>query len=131
MIEPNFRHNINEKQLAIAIAQDYKTNQILMVAYMDKEAYQKTIETKKAHYYSTSRKQLWFKGESSNHIQTVKEILVDCDMDAIILKVQQDGGACHTGHYSCFYREIIDDGNKVKEIEDPIFDPEEIYNKNK
>jgi len=71
---------------------------------MNKEALQRTIETSMAHYWSTSRKKIWLKGESSGHIQRVDEILVDCDMDAIILKVEQKGGACHTGHYSCLWR---------------------------
>lgn len=89
MIKPNFRHEINGKKLATAIAQDYKTNQILMVAFIDKEAFNKSIETKKAHYYSTSRNEVWFKGESSGHTQDIKEVLLDCDMDAIIFKVEQ------------------------------------------
>ena len=98
MIKPNFRHDINGKKLATAIAQDYKTNEILMLAFIDEEAFNKTMETKKAHYYSTSRDAIWFKGEESGHIQSVKEILFDCDKDAVIFKIEQIGGACHTGH---------------------------------
>ena len=103
MIKPNIRHIINGKRLATAIAQDYKTGEILMVAFIDEEAFNKTIQTRKAHYYSTSRNMIWYKGEESGHIQEIKEVLLDCDEDAIIFKVKQVGGACHTGHYSCFY----------------------------
>ncbi|MBE6494124.1 MAG: phosphoribosyl-AMP cyclohydrolase [Methanosphaera stadtmanae] len=127
MIKPNFRHNINGKQLAIAVSQDYKTNEILMVAYMDEEAFNKTVETKKGHYYSTSRNKIWFKGEESGHIQHVKEILLDCDKDAILLKVEQIGGACHTGHYSCFYSTLSEDGNTLKETSKKVFNPNKVY----
>ncbi|HIH61121.1 MAG TPA: phosphoribosyl-AMP cyclohydrolase [Methanobacteriales archaeon] len=122
----NFRHEIGGEKLIIAIAQDKNTNEILMVAYMNKEALQRTIETSMAHYWSTSRKKIWLKGESSGHIQRVDEILVDCDMDAIILKVEQKGGACHTGHYSCFYRRLIPP-KKLENIGRKVFNPEEIY----
>lgn len=128
MIKPNFRHEINGKKLAIGIAQDYKTGKILMAAYMDEEAFQKTVETKKAHYYSTSRNKIWFKGEESGHIQNVKEILLDCDQDSILLKVEQIGGACHTGHYSCFYQKLSEDGNTLTETDDVIFNPDDVYN---
>lgn len=127
MIKPNFRHEINGKQLATAIAQDYETNEILMLAFIDEEAYDKTIETGKAHYYSTSRDTIWYKGEESGHIQKVKEILFDCDKDAIIFKIEQTGGACHTGHYSCFYQKLSDDNNCLEEIDKKVFNPEEIY----
>lgn len=102
----NFRHEINGTKIITAIAQDIKTNQILMIANMNKEALIKTIKTGKAHYWSTSRNKLWLKGENSGHIQEVEEILVDCDMDAIILKINQTGAACHEGYLSCFYRKI-------------------------
>ena len=128
MKKPNFRHKLNGKDLAIAIAQDFDTNQILMTAFIDEEAYLKSIETKKAHYYSTSRRQIWFKGESSGHTQEIKEVLFDCDEDAIIFKVRQNGGACHTGHLSCFYKKLTDDDETV-EIEEPIFNPDDVYNK--
>lgn len=102
-----------------------------MVAYMNKEALQKTLETKKAHYWSTSRNKLWLKGESSGHIQTVEDIFVDCDEDAVVMKVRQEGGACHTGYYSCFYRKIdlkdIDDSVKFKKVGKKVFDVDEIY----
>ncbi|WP_425438390.1 phosphoribosyl-AMP cyclohydrolase [Methanosphaera stadtmanae] len=129
MIKPNFRHIINGKRLATAIAQDYKTGEVLMVAFIDEEAFNKTIQTRKAHYYSTSRNMIWYKGEESGHIQEIKEVLLDCDEDAIIFKVKQVGGACHTGHYSCFYKKLSDDGEVVTEYEDKVFDPEDVYEK--
>jgi len=105
-----------------------------MVAYMNEEALKNTLKTKKAHYWSTSRNKLWLKGESSGHIQYVEEVLVDCDEDAILLKVKQDGGACHTGYYSCFYRKIdlgdldkLNDTEKLEKIGKKVFEPEEIY----
>jgi phosphoribosyl-AMP cyclohydrolase len=120
--------------LIIAISQDFKTSEVLMVAYMNEEALKKTLKTKKAHYWSTSRNKLWLKGESSGHIQFVEEVLVDCDEDAILLKVKQEGGACHTGYYSCFYRKIdlddldkLNDTEKLEKIGKKIFEPEEIY----
>ena len=108
-----------------AIAQDCKTGEVLMLAYMSKEALRKTIKTKKCHYYSRSRRKLWLKGESSGHTQKIKAIFVDCDMDCLLIKIAQKGGACHTGYKSCFYREIkavklIARGKKV-------FDPKKVY----
>lgn len=90
----------------IAVVQDYETSQVLMVAYMNKEALTKTLKTGVAHYWSTSRNKLWLKGESSGNTQKVKEIFTDCDMDAVVLKVEQTGAACHEGYYSCFFREF-------------------------
>lgn len=129
MIEPNFRHEIKGKKLATAIVQDYQTNEVLMLAFIDEEAYAKTIETQKAHFYSTSREKIWLKGEQSGHTQQIKEILFDCDGDAVIFRVKQNGGACHTGHYSCFYSRLSEDGNSLVEVSDKIFDPDDIYNK--
>jgi phosphoribosyl-AMP cyclohydrolase len=105
-----------------AIAQDYATGEVLMLAYMNDEALAKTRETGKAHYWSRSRKKLWLKGESSGNFQIVKEIRIDCDHDAILLLVEQKGGACHTGYRSCFYRTV--DGKIVGE---KIFEPEDVY----
>ena len=98
--------NFNKDGLIIAIAQDYKTGVILMQAYMNKESLEQTIATKKATYFSRSRGKLWVKGEESGHFQYVKDILIDCDGDCILLKVEQVGAACHTNNYSCFYRDI-------------------------
>ena len=127
MIKPNFRHEINGKKLATAIAQDYKTNEILMLAFIDEEAFNKTMETKKAHYYSTSRDAIWFKGEESGHIQSVKEILFDCDKDAVIFKIEQIGGACHTGHYSCFYQKGNSLRRKTEFAEHLIFNLRQLF----
>ena len=135
-MEINFRHEINGEKLVTAIAQDYKTNQILMVANMNKEALQKTLKTGKAHYWSTSRNAQWLKGESSGHTQEVKEIYVDCDMDAIILKVKQNGAACHLGYFSCFFRQLNleNDVNienlkedDLKQIAERVFNPDDVY----
>lgn len=94
----------NADGLVPAIAQDYETKEVLMLAYMNKEAFELTVKTKKAHYYSRSRQSLWLKGETSGHFQEVKEIYYDCDCDTILIMIKQTGAACHTGNYSCFYR---------------------------
>lgn len=88
------------------IVQDHETLEVLMLAYMNEESLAMTVETKKATYYSRSRNELWIKGETSGHYQYVKDIRIDCDEDTILLKVEQVGAACHTGHYSCFYRNL-------------------------
>lgn len=112
------------------VVQDFKTNEILMLAFMNEEALNKTLKTKKAYFFSRSRNRLWMKGEESGNIQEVKEILVDCDNDSIILKVKQFGGAaCHDGYKSCFYRKLIDGNLKI--IGKKVFNPEEKYEKSK
>ena len=132
----NFRHEINGVKVITAVAQDSETNEILMLAIMNKEALIKTIETGKAHYWSTSRNKLWLKGESSGHFQEVKEILVDCDMDAIVLKITQTGAACHEGYKSCFFRRLntansidIDDmkDEDVEIILKRLVNPDDVY----
>ncbi len=111
-----------------AIAQDYQTNEILMMAYINQDSWRKTLETGKVHYWSRSRNKLWLKGESSNHVQLVKEILVDCDEDTVVFKVEQLGGAaCHTGFRSCFFRRV--EGDDLQLIDEPVFDPDEVYKK--
>lgn len=111
-----------------AIVQDAHSGKVLMLAYMNELAWQKTLETGKAHYWSRSRQQLWLKGETSGHTQQVHEILLDCDLDTILLKVEQVGGAaCHTGHVSCFYRRYRD--GQMEEIEGIKFNPAEVYHK--
>lgn len=99
----------NEQGLVVAVAQDYNTNEVLMVAYMNAESIKKTLEEKRACYYSRSRKSLWRKGDTSGHVQHLKGFYYDCDGDAILLKVEQVGNACHTGAYSCFYNKIHED----------------------
>jgi phosphoribosyl-AMP cyclohydrolase len=114
--------------LVPAIVQDAETGEVLMLAYMNAEAYRRTIETGKAWYYSRSRDAFWMKGESSGNVQEVREIRVDCDADTVLLKVRQVGGAaCHTGHRSCFYRRVEADRWTVEG--EPIFDPKEVYKK--
>ncbi len=111
--------------LVPVIAQDAATGEILMLAYADKRAVELTMKTGKAHYYSRSRQTIWEKGATSGHIQEIVEIRVDCDNDAIIYKVNQKGGACHTGYYSCFYRVMDKNGLHIDGVQ--VFDPEDIY----
>lgn len=109
-----------------AIVQDAATGEVLMLAFMNSEAWERTLATGEAHYYSRSRHQIWHKGESSGHVQRVQEIWLDCDQDTVLLKVEQVGGAaCHTGHRSCFYRRRQGKGWQV--VGSPIFDPKEVY----
>ncbi len=126
-LDLNFRLQVGGEQLIIAISQDYKSSEVLMVAYMNKEALMKTIDTGKAHYWSTSRNKLWLKGESSGHTQEVQEILTDCDEDAVLLKVKQNGGACHEGYYSCFFRKIQEDSGNLELVKEKVFEPENVY----
>lgn len=90
--------------LVPVIVQDAQTNEVLMLAYMNEESYRMSVKSKKATYFSRSRNALWVKGETSGHYQYIKEIKIDCDNDTLLIKVEQMGAACHTGHYSCFYR---------------------------
>ncbi|MCD8090555.1 MAG: phosphoribosyl-AMP cyclohydrolase [Clostridiales bacterium] len=96
----------NSDGLIPAVAQDYKTGEVLMLAYMNEESLNLTLKTGKATYFSRSRQSLWLKGETSGHFQHVKEIRIDCDCDTLLLLIEQEGAACHTGSYSCFYRRI-------------------------
>jgi phosphoribosyl-AMP cyclohydrolase len=108
MPEPDFD---KRGGLLPAIVQDAQSGEILMVAYMNRQSWERTLATGKATYWSTSRRELWVKGETSGHLQHVREIRVDCDADAILLKVEQVGGvACHEGYESCFYRRVGGDG---------------------
>ena len=111
-----------------AIAQDAKTGEVLMLAYMNPESYAETLATGRAVYFSRSRNKLWRKGEESGHVQEVKAIFLDCDADTILLKVNQIGGAaCHEGYASCFFRQVTPEGLKV--IATRVFDPQEVYKK--
>lgn len=120
----------DEQGLIPAIIQDYKTNEVLMVAYMNKDSIEKTLKEKKTYFWSRSRQKLWLKGETSGHIQEVRQVLFDCDSDALIFKVRQIGGACHTGYRSCFYRKINLKNKKISTIGKKVFDEKKIY-KNK
>jgi phosphoribosyl-AMP cyclohydrolase len=125
MVNLNF-NKING--LVPAIVQDYETGEVLMLAFMNQEAWEATLSTGKATYFSRSRQTLWVKGETSGNLQVVKEILVDCDEDTVLLKVEQRGGAaCHTGYRSCFYRKM--ENGTLSNIGKLIFDPQEVYNK--
>jgi len=124
MIELDFEKG---KGLLPTIVQDYETKEVLMLAYMNRQSWLKTLETGKATYWSRSRSTLWVKGESSGHIQLVKEIRIDCDSDTILLMVEQVGGAaCHTGYKSCFHKRLSDGNMEI--IGEKVFNPEEVYN---
>lgn len=123
MIEPNFEKG---EGLVPVVVQEHQTGDVLMLAYMNRESWRKTLETGKAHFWSRSRKSLWLKGETSGHLQLVREVCLDCDQDAVLLRVEQLGGAaCHTGHRSCFYRKRSD--GEFIEVGEPIFDPKDVY----
>lgn len=114
--------------LVPAIVQDYKTLDVLMLGFMNPAAWELTLSSGKATFYSRSRQALWVKGQTSGHVQIVKEIRIDCDNDTVLLLVEQVGGAaCHTGYRSCFYRKI--EGGSIAVIGQPVFDPKEVYNK--
>jgi len=110
-----------------AVVQDEKTGEVLMVAYMNREALERTLETKKAHFYSRSRRKLWLKGESSGHIQRVKEILTDCDRDTLLVRVTQTGGACHLGYRSCFVHRLDEKAERLTVTQEKVFDPDAVY----
>jgi len=117
----------DEKGLIPVVVQDWKDNAVLMVAYMNKEAVKKTLETNKATFWSRSRQRFWVKGESSGNIQEVKGFYYDCDGDCILLKVNQVGdAACHTGHRSCFFNKITPSGT-IETVGEIVFDPSEVY----
>lgn len=126
MIELDFSKSADG--LIPAIAQDYKTGEVLMLAYMNAESWKLTCETGVATYWTRSRQKLWKKGESSGNVQNVKEIRVDCDLDTIVMLVEQVGGsACHKGYPSCFFRRV--DGDDLTVIQERVFDPNEVYGK--
>lgn len=116
----------DERGLIPVVVQDVTTRDVLMVAYMNKEAFDLTLKTKKAHYYSRSRKKLWFKGETSGHTQEVKSLHLDCDNDTLLMMVDQKVAACHTGFWSCFFR-TWKDGWTVTDRK--VFDDREVYGK--
>lgn len=128
-----FRPRFDKDGLVTAVACDWQTGEVLMLAFMNAQALKLTIDSGKAHYWSRSRQQIWLKGETSGNIQLVKEIRTDCDQDAIVMLVEVSGaqGSCHTGRISCFYRSIkrAGDGNYVLEIDKRArkFDPDKVY----
>jgi phosphoribosyl-AMP cyclohydrolase len=114
--------------LVTAVAQDATTGQVLMVAHMNRDAWKETLATGRAVYYSRARKRLWRKGEESGNVQQVRAVYVDCDADAVLLSVDQVGGAaCHEGYPSCFFRQVFPNGMKV--VAEKVFDPNEVYKK--
>ena len=125
-----FAPKFNADGLIPAIAQDAETGEILMVAWMNQEALDRTVETGRATCYSRSRKKLWAKGEQSGHVQTVRRILVDCDQDCLVLKVSVDQGQCHVGYQSCFYRALKPSSKTDLEFTaDKVYDPKAAYGK--
>jgi phosphoribosyl-AMP cyclohydrolase len=123
MIGPNFAKGDG---LIPAIVQDAETKEVLMLAYMNRESWEATLQTGKATYWSRSRQKLWLKGETSGHFQIIKAVFIDCDDDTILLQVEQLGeAACHTGHKSCFYRKLS--GKDFVVVGEKIFNPEEVY----
>lgn len=124
MAEPDFD---KAQGLVPVIVQDAATSEVLMLAYMNRDAWAKTVETGKATYWSRSRKQLWVKGETSGNIQQVREIRIDCDSDAVLLLVDQQGAACHKGYRTCFFSRLAE--GRVDIVGERIFDPEVVYKK--
>jgi phosphoribosyl-AMP cyclohydrolase len=124
MIELDFAKT--EDGLLPAVVQDYATGEVLMLAYINEESWNLTLSTGKATYWTRSRQKLWVKGESSGNVQLIREILVDCDLDTVVFKVEQIGGAaCHLGYRSCFFRKVAGDGLEV--VGEKVFNPEEVY----
>jgi phosphoribosyl-AMP cyclohydrolase len=125
-----FVPQFDENGLIPAIAQDGRTGQILMVAYMNRQALEATIRSGYATYFSRSRKALWKKGEESGHLQKVEQILVDCDQDCLVLRVSVDAGQCHVGYQSCFYRALSKNADKKLEfVAGKVYDPQKTYKK--
>jgi len=125
VIEINFEKG---KELVPVIIQDASTNEVLMLGYMNRKSWKKTLETKRSCFWSRSRQELWIKGETSGHFQEVKEIYLDCDRDTLLIKVDQIGGAaCHTGFRSCFHHRYEEGQWKI--VGEKVFDPKEVYGK--
>ncbi|MDE0299223.1 MAG: phosphoribosyl-AMP cyclohydrolase [Candidatus Poribacteria bacterium] len=117
----------DQSGLIPAIIQDDESNEVLMVAFMNRHALQKTLDSGRVCFWSRSRQEYWIKGETSGHTQTVKSVAYDCDGDALLIKVEQKGGACHVGYRSCFFREVSSDGVSSRIVGEKVFDPDEVY----
>ncbi len=117
----------DQNGLIPAIIQDDENKEVLMVGYMNREAVRKTLESGRVCFWSRSRQEYWIKGETSGHTQNVRTVAFDCDGDALLIKVEQKGGACHTGYRSCFFREVSPDGNSTRIVGDKVFDPNAVY----
>ena len=114
--------------LITAVIQDHSSGRVLMVGYMNEEAFRRTVETGFATFYSRSRRKLWLKGETSGHIQVVKELYIDCEGNSLLFKIEQKVAACHAGYFSCYYRRVNKDGN-LEIAEKQVFNPDEAYKK--
>jgi phosphoribosyl-AMP cyclohydrolase len=122
--------DFQRQKLIPVIAQDAESGDVLMLAYMNQEAYQETLRTGRVCYYSRSRQRLWRKGEESGNVQELRSIYFDCDADALLVKVRQIGGAaCHEGYCSCFFREIDRETETVRTVGERVFDPQTVYKK--
>ena len=117
----------DQNGLIPAIIQDDENKEVLMVGYMNREAVRKTLESGRVCFWSRSRQEYWIKGETSGHTQTVRTVAFDCDADALLIKVEQKGGACHAGFRSCFFREVSPDGNSTRIVGEKVFDPDAVY----
>ena len=117
----------DDKGLVPAVIQDYQNGEILMLAYMNRESLQKTLSSGKTHFWSRSRQKFWLKGQSSGHVQEIKEVFIDCDMDTLVFKVDQKVAACHTGYRSCFYRKI--EGEELTVFGEKVFEEGDVYKK--
>ncbi|UCC67300.1 MAG: phosphoribosyl-AMP cyclohydrolase [Armatimonadota bacterium] len=115
----------DDNGLISVVFQDHQTGEVLVLGYMNREALQLTLDTGKAHLFRRSHGRVMMKGETSGNIQLVKEILVDCDADALVIKIEQVGGACHEGYRSCFFRKLV--GDQLQVVAERIFDPKEVY----
>jgi len=126
MVELDFEKG---KGLLPAVVQEFQTGKVLMLAYINRASWEKTLETGEAHYWSRSRQEIWHKGGTSGNVQKIKEIYVDCDSDTVLFKVEQVGGAaCHTGYETCFHKQVSRD-RRVTLVGERIFDPERVYKK--
>jgi phosphoribosyl-AMP cyclohydrolase len=126
MVDLNFEKG---KGLLPAIVQEFRTGKVLMLAYINRVSWEKTLETGEAHYWSRSRQEIWHKGGTSGNVQKIKEIYVDCDSDTVLFKVEQVGGAaCHTGYETCFHKQVGRD-REITLVGERIFDPERVYRK--
>ena len=120
---------LDDKGLIAAVVQDAGNGDVLMVGYMNREAVEATLTTGRVTFWSRSRQKFWVKGETSGHFQHLREMYIDCDMDCILVKVEQVGAACHEGYRSCFFRAVSRDGEKVEVVAEQLKTPEEIYGK--
>ena len=126
MVELDFEKG---KGLLPAVVQEFQTGKVLMLAYINRASWEKTLETGEAHYWSRSRQEIWHKGGTSGNVQKIKEIYVDCDNDTVLFKVEQVGGAaCHTGYETCFHKQVGRDRG-ITIVGERIFDPERVYKK--